>query len=45
MLPQGGAREWRGRLGTAMALLLGSKLLNVQVGGFCSLLVVAAAAS
>ena len=32
VLPKGGTSEWRGRLGTAMALLLGSKLLNVQVG-------------
>ncbi|PRW21021.1 ABC transporter B family member mitochondrial [Chlorella sorokiniana] len=31
VLPKGGSSEWRGRVGAAMALLLGSKLLNVQV--------------
>lgn len=31
VLPKGGSSEWRGRVGAAMALLMGSKLLNVQV--------------
>ena len=29
-----GHKEWRSRVGVALGLLMGSKLLNVQVGGW-----------